>query len=51
MGSEKEASSATGRITDGLPWLGMHDLHNGLDEGSQGEVLSCPGFDILGILF
>jgi hypothetical protein len=49
IGDEKKATRPTGRITNSFAWFGLHDFHNGFNQGSWGEVLSCSVFDVFSI--
>ena len=49
-GKEESARSASG-VRDGLAWLGADACHHGPDERTGREVLSRPGFRVLGVAF
>src|SRR5689334_7352623 len=48
---EKEATSATGRVANGLTGLRSHYLNNCLYKWARSEVLTGTRFNILGIFF
>ena len=50
MRSEQKTARATSRITDGLPRLRCHHVHDGRDERARREVLACAAFHVLGVL-
>ncbi len=51
MRCEQKAAGAAGRIAHGLAGLRRHDIDNGLDQRTRGEVLAGAGLGVLGILF
>ena len=50
MGSQQEAAGTAGRVADGHPGFGFHDLNDRLDERPGCEILACAAFGILCIL-
>ena len=44
---QQEASGAAGGVTDGGAGLRAHDVHDGLNQRTRREVLSCAGLHIL----
>ena len=40
VGGQEEAAGAAGRVADGLPGLGLHDVDHGLDQRARREVLA-----------
>lgn len=39
--SEEEAAGAAGGVADDLAGNGLHDIHDGADEGARGKILPC----------
>lgn len=44
---QQEAARAATRVTDGLLWLGLNALYDGVDERSRREVLTGTRFGVL----
>ena len=47
VGGEEESSSSTGGVHDQFPGSRLDAVHDGVDQGSRGEVLAGTTFDVL----
>lgn len=50
VGGNEEAAGAGGGVLDEFAGLGIHEVDDGVDEGSWGEVLAGAGFGFVGVL-